>query len=414
MEKSRRTAAEDAVSAPFPRPDNFEEAWSQLVRMMAYEQWVEAGRPVDGLLIKDWPFIYRPFFERWPEAFEFYRHNAFAYVSRNIGHMPLGEVVDSMLQRMKVMDPSGYLDFVKVLKQAGVRFQRQRREATSFLKVISQVQSPQDELRGILHGYANLYETDFPIWFLGVLGRGFQTGSLDPEFLGGPESKTAQGALIASVRESLDGTPLCRSFDLSFDRPLRNAVAHNAYEIVEGDSDLDVVDHTSGQRWSADEVWDRAVEAQHLHHAVVLASQLAVANEDKLSVSMEDVGVLSFTWSMMGDGWPLAVVLQLWCFRDLDPRGSWIDAAELELAYAGDKAVSRLTKNATTEGPRRRGEVPREFREAGWAWVVRVPIAPNLTLGLPPVRTLEGDVYEIVGAPDTHLVRFAFSEGASN
>jgi hypothetical protein len=46
---------------------------------------------------------------------------------------------------------------------------------------------------------------------------------------------------------------------------------------------------------------------------------------------MTDIGVLSFTWGELFDGWPVVVVPQLWCFRDLDPAGTWIDAAQLTL-----------------------------------------------------------------------------------
>jgi hypothetical protein len=166
-----------------------------------------------------------------------------------------------------------------------------------------------------------------------------------------------------------------------------------------------VVDHQSGQRWSDDEAWNRIIHAQYLHHAVVLASQIAVADRDRELIRMTDIGVLSSTWGELFDGWPVVVVPQLWCFRDLDPAGTWVDAAQLTLTLTATGSILRLTEAALAKGSTLpRGRRWEEVSRLGWAWIVRTPVAPELTLGYPTIRTAENERYEVVGPSDIHLV----------
>lgn len=355
--------------------------------------------------IDQWPQIYQTFFEKWPEAFEFYRHNAFSYVSKLLGYMPLGTALESVLRRAKALDEDGYVRFIDALVEGAPRFSRQRTEATRYIETIPEPGASLAHLRSALYGYASLYEIDFPLWFLGVVSRALNGQDFDPNLFGGSGTKTSQASLISSIEPFLEDTPLKVSFDLAYDSGLRNAIAHNDFELAERGREVVIIDHGSGHEWTEDEVWERLVHAQFMHHAVVLASQVAIANRDQALIHMADVGVLSFTWAEIFDGWPLVVVPQLWCFRDLDPVGSWIDASQLTITLKGNESSSALTDAATATGPGRpSGDRWEAATKRGWAWVVRIPVAPNLTLGYPEIETVEKERYEVVGAADVHLI----------
>lgn len=77
-------------------------------------------------------------------------------------------------------------------------------------------------------------------------------------------------------------------------------------------------------------------------------------------------------------GLPIVVVPQLWCFRDLDPTGKWIEQRTLTL----ERDSGRLTERATSSGPRPDDVLLAHFADAGWARVIRVPIVPPIGLRL--------------------------------
>lgn len=402
--EARSRAAKDIVKASFPAPSDPDMAWTHFLRMMSYEGWLEAGRPeLDDFTIEEWPPVYVRFFEQWPDAFQYYRHHAFSYVSGALGLLPWGQVVHSLLSRLRAGDPAGYERLIEVLQASDERFLRQRRQATQSLYLTPLPEEPADRLLTALTGYCRLYETDLPLWLLGVIGKGLQEGVLDPDFLGGPETRTPQGSLVDTVQQRLAGTPLEDPFRGSYDSVLRNAVSHNDHEVIEEAGDLVVVDHDTGTRWFGDEAWDRIVAAQHIHQAVVLAAQLAMARQVEPPTKFRDIGVLSATYQVSDVG-PIVLVPQLWCFRDLDPDGVWLDESTLTLTMDQDGGVGAFTDNATTSGPPFGSEYIETLEERGWITVIRIPVAPAIGLELPTITTMDGETLEVVGPRDEHLI----------
>lgn len=379
-------------------------AWRHYDRLLAYEEWVRAGRVIADARPDTWPFMYRTANAFWPEAFEFLRHSAFQYVSKALGVAPWADIIDSLARRVSSEDPAGADALRDALAGAHARFLRQYREAFAAMEPSLNRMAKVARARVGLQSYAAIYETDLPIWFLGVVGQALTIGKVDPGFLGGPASPTPQGSMLNTVADVLKETPLYVPFTTAYSRELRNALGHNDYELTTTGDSFSLVDSSTGQTWSERDVWNLISSSQTMVQAVLMVAQslLSRQGEDQFA----DCGVTSFTYDMTVSGTPVVVVAQLWCFRDLDPRGNWLARAELSIEQGkGGLESASLTPRARLSGsPISNTEVGRACAETGWVCIRRVPVAPNLGRGLPIIRSAEGELLEVVGVPDVHYV----------
>ena len=104
---------------------------------------------------------------------------------------------------------------------------------------------------------------------------------------------------------------------------------------------------------------------------------------------------------------PVVVLLQLWCFRDLDTAGSWLDRA---VAWVDDQPNDRCTVHVGDYAESHGERLPATFLDpairSGWIQVRRLPVAPALGLGHPTITLTDERAYEIVGPADEHWVPF--------
>jgi hypothetical protein len=122
-------------------------------------------------------------------------------------------------------------------------------------------------------------------------------------------------------------------------------------------------------------------------------------------------GVIDWEGQMTHGGFGQIVIAQLWNFRDLDPRGSWLDNASIELRPGDEDNFEVL---AISDGyvaripPISRTRFGEALRERGWAHVLRFPATPDFQLGLPAFTRANGARYELVGPADEHVMPFVW------
>lgn len=414
-QQRNRAVAGQVLASALPVIADPRVAGEQLDFLMRYERWLNSTSPTtkDARKPSFAPGIYKMFWNRWPQAFEFYRHSAFAYISSALGAVPWGPVVVSLLHRLRQHDEAGYQNLVQALQGAGNRFREQRISALRLLDNVPRQHGDHEALRLSLLAYAALYEVDLPLWFLGVVGKALQTGTLDPTYLGGPNTATTQGSLIESVKTALDGSPLSEALDIPFDRNLRNAVGHNDYQIIgSDDAGLRVRSLQSSHEWSEDDVWRRLTATHDMIEGVVLAAQLAISQQTTAAPHLADCGVISMTHHISGT-LPLIILTQLWCFRDLDPKGLWIAKTAVTLKNVGGVGYTSFTPNATCQGPAFSQATLDSYQHHRWARVVRVPVAPALGAGFPTFRTVENDACDVVGPAEEYLAPLGGDSGST-
>lgn len=197
--------ATEAVENPFRLPAlsrGLEEsakpkAWRYLEQAMVMEEWLREGE--GDLPFEELPLEHRYMLLYWPHAFEFYRLHLFEYLERVLGLSPWNMVARSVLFRLRESDPTGFEEFQRVAYQERERFSVQRRNAIRrYLESMSAFSSG-DHRRSVeylLTAYAHVYEIDYSLWYLGVLGRAYATSRFEPQAFGGPESNVDQGALL--------------------------------------------------------------------------------------------------------------------------------------------------------------------------------------------------------------------------
>jgi len=377
--------------------------------LAVYEQFLEWEFAVaDGRLPTDLRPEYYQIMDRWPDAFEFYRHSLYLYLEQNLNLNPWGVILRSILTRAAATDPTGASAFLKSVSQEIGRFSTQRKNIAApfnFQFDLSSVDSP-EHLRSLLRSYIDVYEVDFALWYLGVLGRTERTHRFHLGAYGGPASTTPQASLAEQVSKDVQGTPIGWLFDRAYDSELRNTIAHNDYEIVGRTGRLVVRNLTTGREWTQQDVLDRLTASLSLLEGVLhCAVYVHFVDQERSRADFPDCGVIQVSFTVTGGHAPYLVLLQLWCFRNLDPSGDWIDKAGLRLSRAGDGERLQLTENAWTEGkPISPGPVGDAFRRYGWSLVTRVPVAPDLGLGFPTIQDAEGTRYEVVGPADEHVV----------
>jgi hypothetical protein len=366
---------------------------------------------VEGFDPDELPVEYRYMLRYWPEAFNFYRFCLMEYLERILGLSPWNVTLRSELMRARLQDSAGFDKFEDRAWAENDRFATQRinaiRRYANHLVILNEG-NLELAMQQLLSTYAELYEIEFSLWYLGVLARAISTGHFRPDAFGGPKTRTGQDALIEQVERALEGTPFVGPFTLSYDPALRHAVSHNSYRLQGARGAIAVEDLESGSRWDARAVNTLVVNSMQLVQAV--ATTLGFVHEiwlPKKQREFRDRGLISIEASTTPENVAELVLLQLWCFRDIDPTGEWLDGATLRfIPRPGGKERIALTDTSFFEGaPWTNGELGRILRERGWARLQRVPAAPNLGLGHPLFERPDGRQYEVLGPGDEHVVR---------
>lgn len=375
--------------------------------LMNYEAWLADEMPSEAApSYRDLPPLYTAALERWPEAFEFMRHHMFTYVASSLGFAPWGEILVSLWRRALASSKANTDDISGELKGAHDRFLRQYREAINRVREVPDTLESTRRLRAALQSYVAIYETDLPLWFLGVLGKALRTRRLELKFLGGPATTTSQGSLIESVRTALAGTPLAPALDAAYSPALRNAIQHNDFELKRVDGEVVFVAGDGSGTWSESQLWDLIEASQVLLQSVLLAAQVIQTTTPASVAGFTDCGISSMTYHLQPGGLPICTITQLWCFRDLDPAGAWLDRSKFLLRPVGADAeeVSLGGRARVVGTPISRSAFGDAVSSSKWVWIERLPVAPAIDLGLPVVNSVEGDRLEVVGPADRHLV----------
>jgi hypothetical protein len=378
------------------------------------EDWWAAGEPEGEFDVELLPFEHQLFARRdKPAAFEHYRAALLSYYEQAVLRAPMSSLVRSYLRRLHAMDASALKAFVEAGEDAVERFVEQRNNAYRRVRPLLDTPPPQDraqheaELRTVLSAWVDYFECDLPLWFLGVTGKALSSGLIEPTAFGGPNSSTAQGSLADSVAAAIVDTPLAAIFDEAYSAKLRNIVQHNDFRVDAGrDGALRIVSLTAGEVFSEDEVRGRLFAQQSLGEAVATgmrwARHVLLAPE---TTALAQEGFVGAAFAADADG-PVIALLQLWCFRDLDPLGSWLDSAEIVvLPHSDEEEEVRIGEHGVSIGPAiSTGPLGDSIRERGWVRVMRIPIAPALGLGHPTYDVTPARRYEVVGPLDDHWI----------
>jgi hypothetical protein len=388
-------------------------AHSHLAQANLFEELLRGD--VKDIDLNDLPIEYRYMLGYWPEAFHYYRFCLMEYLERILGLSPWNATVRSELMRAQTRDPTGFARFEEIAWRESDRFATQRinavRRYTTQLLLLNQG-TRDAAVQTLLSTYADLYEIEFSLWYLGVLARAVRTGRFRPEAFGGPKSRTSQDALIKQVEIALRETPFFGPFSLSYDPALRHATSHNSYRLVGSGTEIRVEDSLSGRRWESRGVSTLVLNSLQLVQAV--ATSLGYVHEiwlPKTQRQYRDRGLISIEANVTEEGIAEFILLQLWCFRDIDPAGEWIDEATIRFSLqpSGLEQINLSEQSFFQGAPWTTGDLGTVLREHGWARVQRVPAAPNLDLGYPVFERPDGAEYEILGPGDEHIVRVDIS-----
>ncbi len=209
------------------------------------EEWFSAGKPPGKLDLATLPREHRVLAGLDGPAFEYYRSCMLGLFEQAVLWRPAVAAIRSLLARARGLDPAGYDAFIEQAWGAHPRFAAQRNNAYRQLRALPEHPGQDDDvrhrLRTQLKAWADYYEVDFVLWFLGVLGKGLTGGAVRPGAFGGPDTTTAQGSLADQVGEALAGTPLQALHITAYDRDLGNVARHNDYG-VDGHTRADALD----------------------------------------------------------------------------------------------------------------------------------------------------------------------------
>ncbi|MPZ60484.1 MAG: hypothetical protein GEU93_04140 [Propionibacteriales bacterium] len=373
-----------------------------------FEDWIALERPDDFLDESLIPAEHRMMADFWPEAFDTYRHAMWSYLERQSGMKEWSSAIRSLMLRARSLDPSGYEEFTEAFDGAIPRFIEQKRNAVKRYQDMGRAADRPTQLRTALSVFSDFYEIDLPLWFLAVVGEAMNTGRIDAGLLGGPASRTAQGALVDTTIEKLAGTPLESYFSEAYDAELRNAINHNDYQLHVADDVVEVRALDGSRTWSGDELYRRVTGTTQLVEAVqTVGAYLRYVEEPRLRASVADVGLVACLFGRSEGTMPHATLFQLWCFHEMDTSGSWLDSATVTFAAQLDgRERVRFTERGFTVGEPFFELAPESFWRSGWMRVTRIPIAPDLGLGYPKLE-LPGALpdYEMIGVADEHVVR---------
>jgi hypothetical protein len=195
----------------------------------------------------------------------------------------------------------------------------------------------------------------------------------------------------------------------AYNRDLRNAIGHNNYTWRYHGSRVYLEDLYTGRTWELQDVNHRTNAMLEMVYAVQTIMACSAWVDRTRHPWLAEAGFTSFAFMTAGrPGVPQLLLLQLWCFHELDAEGRWLDDATLTLepGEPGEEIV-RLTKHAYSRGRSISGTAFQQALErVGWVQVTRVPVAPHLGLGLPSYRRPDGVEYELVGPPNTHIIPY--------
>jgi hypothetical protein len=199
---------------------------------MQLDQWLDEGaRPDDfETVFQELPMEHQFMLFQWKEAFPFWRMSLYEYSERILGISPWTSTIRSVLARLRATNPNGVAAFEQLAFQERERAAIQLRNAVERYDNLARERT-RDSVRGLLNAYADVYEVDLTLWYLGVLARAYLTSEFDLDAFGGPRTRTAQAALIGQVEEALLGTPFAPMFAEAYDPVLRNAIGHNDYDL---------------------------------------------------------------------------------------------------------------------------------------------------------------------------------------
>ncbi len=384
-----------------------ERAISYINKFLKFEEYVSSDGRAGDINVEDIPLEHRKMLEFGEHAFSYYRHSLWSYVERISSLNPWASMVRSLIIRMRKDDPEGFSEFVEVTSSAAGHFLAQKRNAEESEKDIDKSDDFRKSIRSRLRVYVELYEIDYPLWFLGVIAKASKTGSVRAGLFGGPVPKTAQGALVNEVHGLLESSPMGPFFKEAYDAELRNAIQHNDYLIDEDASGLFVSNIEGSKTWSAEKIYQRITGTQQLMQAVMSASvYVNVLKDEKMEGSLRDSGVVHSVAFVSDGGMPTYLMFQMWCFFQIEPTGDWLDERGVSIEELEEGlTLVRFTDNLFSVGvaSQYKGIVD-SIEDVGWVHIKRVPVAPKFDLGFPVFRS-DGIEYEVVGVPDEHMVR---------
>lgn len=404
-------ALKEVIKSPaFGHSTDHKKADEYRAAFMAFEDWVTAGKPEEGLDPASLPLEHRSMMEFWPEAFEVYRHAMWTYLERTLNLNPWTAEIRSLMLRVRSIDPTGFAEFLNQIDSGVERFVEQKRNAILMHNNLGTHATVREDVEATLALYAKYYEIDFPMWFLAVLGKAIKDGRVNPTAFGGPNSSTPQGSLIESTVEALKETPLERPIAEAYDAELRNAIQHNDYKLKISPGEITASTLDGSRKWRGDQLWDSVMgTAQIVNATQTVAAYIRAVDDPRATAEFADVGLMACLYSGWKDSLPEIVVMQLWCFHIMDLQGNWLDAATIRFEELGDGNVRvHFTEKGYTVGT----DVREALRDSEgnlptWARVRRVPVAPDLGMRYPKVRAGQAMSYEVVGVPDIHMVRIA-------
>lgn len=407
--KRAQQLAEDVWGLPVVSgAENGDRAWGYLERFMLFEIAL-IDTELDQVNLDDLPPEHKYLLSRWPDAFDFFRHALWTYAETVIGMNPWTSTIRSMMVRARALDPQGFEDLEKAIEEALPRFKTQR---DNVLQQVNErpAESPRERHRRMVKLYADMYEVDYPLWLIGVLGRAIRTGKINPDSFGGPKTSVAQGSLVDAVGGALTGTPLEPLLRSAYLPGLRNTIQHNSYELrlgEEGRSDelVAIHDPESKDEWPADQIFASWQSTGDLVNAAMAASASMTFDSSPAVRSKFAIhGIVSIAYGVTADGLPTAIVAQLWCFRDLDPLGEWLGSAELIIESDPDNSERvGFGPNAFMAGEEvSTGLLGQALLDRGWIRVIRVPVAPHMDMGFPVLEHPKAGEYEVVGIADEH------------
>ena len=388
-------------------PTDSRKAQAYLQKVQAYEDWVLARRPQDrwSQTAERIPEEYLQLMRLWPDGFEFYRDSLAIYLERVLGLWPWHSHISSLLRRAEHLDADATAAFYAVANEASGRYTSQSNNAFSSLHDTLDLTSPTSRIRAILHSYCSIYEVDFILWFVGCLARSATTDRLDPDWFGGPHSGTTQAALVSQIADALAGSPLQEAFNGAFWPELRNAVSHNDYDILTDNTGRPhrVRRITTGKEWTIDEIERVVSAAYHMANRIHAAAAHGTQRwEARQSDQLEKFGIVDTVFADSHGDHVTAFLMQLWCFYDLDPLGTWVDRATA-IVEPGDDGHQHMTLGmGGICGP----QMPTELSDrlsSGWIEVIRIAIAPDLDVGHPSYNA-HGRCFEVLGVPDRHII----------
>ncbi len=327
----------------------------------------------------------------------------------------MSALLRSLLVRAETSNASAFRSFIEAAWAVQQRFADQRDNAYRPLRTLAAGADARTTLRAYVTSYAAYYKTDLPLWFVAVLTRGLRGQGLPAAAFGGPQPQTPQRTLVQKALREAEGTPLAAVIEDAYDFDLRNAAGHNDLVFAGREwAGLKVTDGKTGRSWSAAQVAVRLAAIQHVVGAVM--EQLMWTRNlhlPKDTSGLAQRGVISATFYLEDtpENTPVVVLPQLWCFRDLDPTGTWLDGATCQVTAdpASDDRVQIGDVHHSTGGAVTAGPTGRAILERGWVQVLRLPVTPHLASGHPSWQVGPRGAYEVVGPYDQHYAPIELS-----